>query len=112
MQPTYIYRARLVRVVDGDTYVLRIDLGFYISADKTVRLRDVNAHEAGQPGGVEATAFVLDLLTGKPLLVESHKDRRSFARWVCDVWVDVGPEPLDVAQALIKNGHAIAVQYR
>ena len=30
MEPAYRYRAKLVRVVDGDTIDLDIDLGFYI----------------------------------------------------------------------------------
>jgi hypothetical protein len=36
-----------------------------------------------------------------PLIVRSYKDARSFARWVCDVWVD--DEPL--ADLLRAAGH-------
>lgn len=110
--PTYVYRARLARIIDGDTFVLLVDLGFHVSTTKTIRLRDVNAAEPGTPAGTAATAFVLDLLAGKPLLVQSYKDRRSFARWVADVWLDTPPEPESVADHLVKAGHATAVQYR
>lgn len=109
MQPTYVYKACLARVIDGDTFVLSIDLGFHISAEKHVRLRDVNCPERSALGGPEATAFVLDLLAGRPLLVKTYKDQRSFIRWVCDVWVDADPAPLDVAQEIIKAGHGTAV---
>lgn len=108
MSPTYTYRARLHRVVDADTFVLTVDLGFYVAANITVRLRGVNAPEARAPGGYYATEFTRDLLEGKPLLVESFKDRMSFARWVCDVWV-AGEQPVSVAGALIAAGHGVAV---
>lgn len=107
--PTYRYKAELARIIDADTWVLSIDLGWYISANKHVRLRDVNCPEPGKPGGDEATAFVTDLLTGKPLIVESYKDRRSFARWVCDVWIIEDGEAVNVAQAIIDAGHGVSV---
>jgi endonuclease YncB( thermonuclease family) len=107
MSPTYTYRAGLYRIIDADTFVLTVDLGFYVSANITVRLRGVNAPEARAPGGAEATAFVLDLIAGKPLLVESYKDRRSFARWVCDCWVIQDGEAVSVAQAIIDAGHGV-----
>ena len=45
MEPAYRYRAKLVRVVDGDTIDLDIDLGFYIRITERVRLEGVNTPE-------------------------------------------------------------------
>lgn len=41
----YTYRCKLVRVVDGDTIILDIDLGFHISIQRSVRLLGYNSPE-------------------------------------------------------------------
>ena len=41
----YTYNAKLVRVVDGDTVDLKIDLGFDIWINERVRLKDIDAPE-------------------------------------------------------------------
>ena len=43
--PDYTYECKLVRVIDGDTVVLLVDLGFKIQNELTVRLSDFNAPE-------------------------------------------------------------------
>jgi micrococcal nuclease len=46
MIPLYHYRAKVKRIIDGDTIVLDIDLGFHtIIADEPVRLTGINAPE-------------------------------------------------------------------
>lgn len=109
--PVYIYRATLDRVVDGDTFYLWIDLGFYIKAKKLVRLHNVNCPESSKPGGAEATSFVRSLLQENSILVKTYKDQRSFTRWICDVWVETAHEPVSVASTLVANGHAVEVAY-
>lgn len=107
VDPAYRYRAQLDRIIDADTFTCIIDLGFHVSTNKRVRLRGVNATERRAPGGPEATAFLADLVTGQPLIVESYKDRMSFERWICDVWVVENDEPRSVAEALIEAGHGV-----
>ena len=41
----YVYRARLLNVVDGDTVDLEIDLGFRITREVRVRLKGVDTAE-------------------------------------------------------------------
>lgn len=99
--PVYIYRATCQRVVDGDTFVAVVDLGFDACRTISVRLLGVNAPEHNRPGGAEAHDFLDQLLAGKALLLRSYRDRQSFARWVCDVWVG----GVDVSAAIIAAGH-------
>jgi endonuclease YncB( thermonuclease family) len=101
--PTYIYRATCQRVIDGDTFVGQIDLGFGAFIQIKVRIHGVNAPEHSAEGGPEATAFLHSLIDNKDLILQSYKDARSFERWVCDVWV--GSQ--SVAQAIIDGGHGI-----
>ena len=41
----YSYNAKIVRWVDGDTVILDIDLGFYVTRQERVRLARINAPE-------------------------------------------------------------------
>lgn len=114
MDAAYRYRAYCERVVDGDTLQLRIDLGFHIATTVPVRLYGVNAPELRTPAGQAAKEFLDALLHPailfwenggpEPLVVRSYRDRRSFARWVCEVWILETGQSL--AEALIAAGHA------
>jgi endonuclease YncB( thermonuclease family) len=105
MDAAYVYRATCERVIDGDTYVLRIDLGFRCAVSFEARLHGIDCPERNTTAGKAATLYVENLLIPfggpAPLIVRSYKDARSFARWVCDVWVD--DEPL--ADLLRAAGH-------
>lgn len=99
MEPAYVYRAYAERVHDGDTYQLRVDQGFDVAISIACRLRGVDTPELPTKEAKAARDYVATLLRPcnvrwdaahakpRPLLIQSYKDRRSFARWVCDVWV-------------------------
>jgi endonuclease YncB( thermonuclease family) len=62
-KPTsFVYAVEVVRVVDGDTMLVRIDLGFRISTEVRIRLARVNAADAKTKAGRAATAFVVSEL--------------------------------------------------
>ena len=58
----YIYKAELVRVVDGDTVELMIDLGFSQFTRQTMRLYGIDAPEMRTAGGKEAKAWLWEVL--------------------------------------------------
>jgi micrococcal nuclease len=66
----YNYKARVVRWIDGDTVLLDIDLGFYITRRERIRLARINAPELNSP---------------KPYHVRMAKHARSVARQFCPV---------------------------
>lgn len=100
----YLYRARIERVIDGDTYVLVVDLGFRVSLTITGRLRGVDCPELDTPAGMAAAEFVEALRAVRPeFVIQSYKDQQSFARWIVDVWVTTGESLADV---LVSAGHA------
>jgi micrococcal nuclease len=41
----YEYKAEVLRWVDGDTVLVRIDLGFHCERQERIRLARINAHE-------------------------------------------------------------------
>lgn len=111
--PTYIYRAKTARVIDGDSLECLVDLGFRTFSLVLIRLRGVWCPELREPGGQEAREFVARLLAPTPyieerppVVVQSFRDRRSFARWVADVYI----EGESVADLIIKAGHGTATR--
>ena len=105
VEPAYRYRATVNRVVDADTLLLDIDLGFRVNVAIPIRVRGVNAPELRTEEGERAREWAVQFLHLGKIVVETYRDRRSFERWVADVYVD--GEPL--ADALIEAGHGVAV---
>lgn len=85
----YHYRAELVRVIDGDTIDVDIDLGFdRMRTRKRLRLLGVDAPERGQAGYLEAKLFTEALLASATLIVVNTVSKDSFGRWLANVWCD------------------------
>jgi endonuclease YncB( thermonuclease family) len=64
----YVYPAQLIRVVDGDTVVLALDLGFHVYHHEHVRLAGVNAPEVfgahASEAGRQARTFTAEWFGG------------------------------------------------
>jgi micrococcal nuclease len=58
----YIYKASLIRVVDGDTVDLVIDLGFDTFRHERFRLYGIDAPELRTEAGKEAKAWLIGVL--------------------------------------------------
>jgi micrococcal nuclease len=119
----YEYRANVVRVVDGDTLHIDLDLGIDCHTLLTVRLWGVNAPEHGTPEGDAATAYVENWVhnhAGPGGLVEiaTYKDRKEkYGRYLGTIlgWAE-GIEEEERASAapdrslnamLVEAGHAV-----
>lgn len=89
----YIYKARVDKVVDGDTLQITLDLGLRLSTVQRVRLLGVNTPEVHAPepeareAALRAKAFTAAELEGKDVLVRTEKDD-AFGRWLAVVYVD------------------------
>lgn len=87
MTPAFRYRADLIRVIDADTLILRVDLGLRCAVTVTVRVRNVDAPELSTTAGKDAKSLVTGWLNTAAITVETYKDQQSFARWIADVWI-------------------------
>jgi len=100
----YIYRAELVRVIDGDTAEFDIDLGFKIWIRRKVRIDGFDAPERRSPKGPAASKGLEQLLTfdGPEILLAPAKEGAlmSFSRIVSRVFVD----GRDVAEIMTEAG--------
>lgn len=112
---SYDYRVRRVlRVVDGDTVDLELDLGFHLTTALRFRLLGVDTPERGQPGYLEAKDYVArwlaDALARPDLLEVRARTAKadSFGRWlVALVAVEHdGHEVADLSAELLEAGLA------
>lgn len=70
----YHYKAKCVRVVDGDTVDLEVDVGFKISIKHRFRLAGINAPEMRYEEGKIAKAWLKEKVEGKDIEIFSYKD--------------------------------------
>ena len=114
----YTYKAKLDRVVDGDTVDAYIDLGFDISVHKRIRLAGIDSPESRtrdleeKAKGLAAKDRLKAILEGaKTIQLNSHGVGK-YGRCLGELHVDVvdGKECLTLAnvnELLIKEGHAV-----
>lgn len=98
--PSYTYRATVLRVKDGDTITVNIDLGFKTwQHDVPLRLNRLYVPETFQPkseeeraAGLKVKAFVVvRLAEGKQVVVTTLKDKQEkYGRFLAEVWDDKG----------------------
>lgn len=113
-EPAYVYRAVVVRVVDGDTVDVDIDLGFYTWIKKQrIRLVGIDAPEMRgdeKIAGRAAKAYLVNLVEGKEIILRTIKgrdggdSRGKYGRWLGRLYLN----GVDVNQHMVEAGHAEA----
>lgn len=74
VEATYVYRALVEKIVDGDTLILRFDLGFQVWKEQRIRLAGVDTPPLDEPKGYQAFEYVRDQLAKAPfVIVRTHK---------------------------------------
>ena len=118
----YIRRARIVRLVDGDTVDVDLDLGMAITTRQRLRLFGINTPEVRGPekvAGHAATQHLADLLVqfkheGEwDIVVKTYKDRRGkFGRYLASlIGADQDGNPVDLNMKMVADGHAVVAMY-
>ncbi len=95
------YRATLIRVIDGDTFVALVDTGFSGRFEAHIRIADLDTPEMTEPGWADATAALEHALRHGtsfarglwPLRIITRQketiiaEERTFTRFVADVYI-------------------------
>ena len=81
----YIYHARLLDIIDGDTLQLEIDMGFEIRATIVARLEQIDTPEINTAAGKRARDFIASKLKSANLIVET-KRRGKYGRYLAKVF--------------------------
>lgn len=94
-QKLYTYAAKVLEIVDADTYYLDIDVGFNAKMEHKVRLRGINCPEKGTRKGDQAIKFVKNELMPvnssvpgslPPVVVIRTYKTEKFGRYLVDLW--------------------------
>ncbi len=84
--PTYLYKALVERAVDGDTLVLRIDLGFQVWKEQRVRLAGINALPLDEAQGYKAFEYVRDQMAKAAFVLVKTNKIDIYGRYVADLF--------------------------
>lgn len=107
----YGYKATIVRVIDGDTVVANIDLGFDVwKHDERLRLAGIEAPKKNTDAGKAASGALRAMIDGQTLYICTEKAKRSdnevkgkYGRYLATIH----HKGQDVNQWLLNEGHAV-----
>lgn len=106
----YNYKAVVTRVVDGDTVIARVDLGFHIFITETFRLLHINAPEivgVDKVKGLAAKTYLENLVLNKECHIATAKSD-GFRRWLADINIlNTDGARTNISDAMLKSGHAV-----
>ena len=119
----YIYKAELIRVVDGDTVDLIIDLGFDTLRKERFRLYGIDAPEMRTKAGKEAKAWLWEVLQPleaiyvQTIQLSTKAKRDKYGRFLAVLYDDLGDidanramktpvNPASINAKMIVRGHA------
>ncbi len=110
------YSVQLVRLIDGDTMILDVDVGFNITLREKFRLSHINAPELMTISGMQAKTFaVLQLSKATALKISSEKSRQEkYGRWLADLYFQTTEKPgewVSFNQLMLDNGHAVPMKH-
>ena len=116
--PAYTYNAELVRVVDGDTVDLNIDLGLSVwKRGERIRLYGINAPEVRgeeKQRGLAATTFLYQCLANSgEIIVETIRDKKGkYGRYLGNLYAHGENGTIyNVNEHMINEGHAVRAEY-
>jgi micrococcal nuclease len=117
----FIYSAKVIKVVDGDTIDVEIDLGFKIKWNARLRLFGINAPETKGPSheaGINTKRYVESVLpVGSIIVVKTFVDKsEKYGRYLASVLYKTGTincdeilaNPTILNDELVSKGLAVA----
>jgi endonuclease YncB( thermonuclease family) len=111
----YIYKATLVRVVDGDTLILLVDLGFKVYKEITVRLARINAPEMSTLAGKTSKEFLINALkTFNTKITVSSTKLDCYGRSIAEVYVtnNISPDVHNLSDLMVNRIMALYKDYK
>jgi len=108
----YTYNAKVIKVYDGDTFTVNIDLGFYLVwNEQVIRLARVNTPEvrgAEREEGLKVRDIVRDLILDKEVTIKTIKDKKGkYGRYLAEIeFEDDNGNLINLSNYLLENGLA------
>ena len=109
----YEYRAKVTRIIDGDTIDVDVDLGFDVWLKNRVRMYGMDTPESRTRDkeekyrGLLSKEYLKEALKGpKEVILKTKKGEETgkFGRILAEVWVD----GVNINKKMISEGYAVA----
>ena len=107
----YTYKAKLDRVIDGDTIDANIDLGFDITIHKRIRLTGIDTPESRtrdleeKARGLASKARLIELLGDGDFILESREVGK-FGRVLGTIYT-IAEESININDTLVEEGYSV-----
>ncbi|GAG51829.1 unnamed protein product [marine sediment metagenome] len=107
MKPSFRYKCRVLKVLDGDSADTEISLGFNVYTKQRLRFLGVDCPETRtkdleeKKAGLKAKKWVKSMIEGKEVIIESEKAGK-FGRFLARVYIG----DMCINDELIKRGLA------
>ena len=110
----YCYKARILKIVDGDTCDILMDLGCNVHIKERCRLYGINAPESfgvkkdseEYKQGIAAKEYLRGLIEGKEVKAQTFKDKKGkYGRYLVDIYLP--GETVSISTQMIAMGHAV-----
>ena len=116
----YLYRAKIADVVDGDTLILEIDLGFDVFKKQRIRLAGIDAPEMKTIEGQKSFEYLRDLAASISEVVVRTNKVDIYGRFIGDVFYleyeDKGTDKIEIFEKgvylnekIVQNGMAVVL---
>lgn len=115
----YKYKAKIERIVDGDTMDVIIDLGFKITTNQRIRLQGINTPETYNvkkdseeyKKGMAAKNFVIQRIEANnyEAIVETSKYTGKYGRYIGIIWL--ADNTVSLNQQLVDEKYAVEKDY-
>ena len=105
----YYYKVEILRIVDGDTVDVRMDLGFDVWHKCRVRLMGINAPESRtrdkeeKARGLAAKDWLKDKFNSEEIITLQSHGKGKFGRILGEFFIN----GLNINQLMVDNGHAV-----
>lgn len=102
----YKYNAQVLKVIDGDTLDLFIDLGFKVGFNTRIRMIGIDTPEKNFPYGKVVKNYLINLLEGKTIYLDVTK-KDKYGRYLGLVYLNES-DNISVNELLINENMAKA----
>jgi endonuclease YncB( thermonuclease family) len=104
------YTAQVLRITDGDTLQLQIDLGFSVHIVQSCRLVRIDAPEMSTMQGFTARQFVVDTLAAATAVKVNTSKPDKYGRRLVDLFFQSPPSGaqwINLSDLLLSSKHAV-----
>lgn len=108
----YKYKAKLIRVVDGDTVDFMVDLGFNVWSKQRIRLFGINTPEVRtrnkkeKEAGLRAKAYVQNMLKDAEIEIKAY-EKGKYGKYLADIYLCSGKDRVSLNFLLLEFGYVV-----